>query len=223
MTAFVQIEHVSKFYRMGGEMIRALDDITLDIAQGEFIAIMGPSGSGKSTLMNIIGCLDVSDEGLYVLDGKQIHSLKDTQLAEIRNTKIGFIFQNFNLLPRLNAYENVELPLIYRGLSRKQREPLVLKALEAVDLLDRRRHIPSELSGGQQQRVTIARTLAGDPPIILADEPTGALDSKTGAEIMDIFTQLNDQGRTIIVITHDRQVAEQAKRVVWFRDGKLIY
>ncbi|NOU62692.1 ATP-binding cassette domain-containing protein [Paenibacillus sp. LMG 31461] len=223
MTALIQIEQVSKFYYIGGEIIRALDDISLDIVQGEFVAIMGPSGSGKSTLMNIIGCLDVSDEGLYVLDGKQIHSLKDSQLAEIRNRKIGFVFQNFNLLPRLNAYENVELPLIYRGLSRKQREPLVLKALEAVDLLDRRRHFPSELSGGQQQRVAIARTLAGDPPIILADEPTGALDSKTGAEIMDIFRRLNEQqGRTIIVITHDRQVAEQAKRIVRFRDGRLF-
>ncbi|NOU64375.1 ATP-binding cassette domain-containing protein [Paenibacillus sp. LMG 31461] len=223
MTALIQIENVSKFYYMGGETIRALDDITLDIAQGEFVAIMGPSGSGKSTLMNIIGCLDVSDEGLYVLDGKHIHSLKDSQLAEIRNRKIGFVFQNFNLLPRLSAYENVELPLIYRGLGRKQREPLVLQALEAVDLLDRRKHFPSELSGGQQQRVAIARTLAGDPPIILADEPTGALDSKTGVEIMDIFRRLNEQGRTIIVITHDRQVAEQTKRVVRFRDGRLVH
>ncbi|CAN7544968.1 ABC transporter ATP-binding protein [Paenibacillus sp. LjRoot56] len=220
MTALIQIEHVSKFYHMGGETIRALDDISLNIAQGEFVAIMGPSGSGKSTLMNIIGCLDVSDEGQYVLDGKQIHSLKDSQLAEIRNRKIGFVFQSFNLLPRLSAYENVELPLIYRGLSRKQREPLVL---EAVDLLDRRKHFPSELSGGQQQRVAIARTLAGDPPIILADEPTGALDSKTGAEIMDIFRRLNEQGRTIIVITHDWQIAEQAKRVVRFRDGRLVH
>jgi putative ABC transport system ATP-binding protein len=156
MTALIQIEHVSKFYHMGGETIRALDDISLDIEQGEFIAIMVPSGSGKSTLMNIIGCLNVSDEGLYVLDGKQIHSLKDSQLAEIRNRKIGFVFQNFNLLPRLNAYENVELPLIYRGQTRKQREPQVLQALEVVDLLDRRKHFPSELSGGQQQRVAIA-------------------------------------------------------------------
>ncbi|WP_321166463.1 ABC transporter ATP-binding protein [Paenibacillus sp. Soil766] len=190
---------------MGGETIRALDDIMLDIMQGEFVAVIGPSGYGKSTLMNIIGCLDFSEEGIYTLDVKQIHAMKDSQLAEIRNRKIGFVFQNFNLLPRLSAYENVELPLIYRGLSRKQRELLVLQALEAVDLLDRRKHYPSELSGGQQQRVAIARTLAGDPPIILADEPTGALDSKTGAEIMDIFRQLNEQGRTIIVITHDRQ------------------
>ncbi|KRF10273.1 macrolide ABC transporter ATP-binding protein [Paenibacillus sp. Soil766] len=223
MTALIQIEHVSKFYHMGGETVRALDDITLDIVQGEFVAIMGPSGSGKSTLMNIIGCLDISDEGVYTLDGKQIHAMKDSQLAEIRNRKIGFVFQSFNLLPRLNAYENVELPLIYRGLSRKQREPLVFQALEAVDLLDRRKHFPSELSGGQQQRVAIARTLAGDPPIILADEPTGALDSKTGVEIMDIFRRLNEQGRTIIVITHDRQVAEQAKRIVQFRDGRLVH
>ncbi|WNR45970.1 ABC transporter ATP-binding protein [Paenibacillus roseipurpureus] len=177
--------YVSKFYFMGGETIWALDDISLDIAQGEYVAIMGPSGSGKSTLMNIIGCLDVSDKGMYVLDGKQIHTLKDSQLAEIRNRKIGFVFQNYNLL-------------------------------------DRRKHFPSELSGGQQQRVAIARTLAGDPPIILADEPTGALDSKTGGEILDIFRRLNEQGRTIIVITHDRQVAEQAKRIVRFRDGSLV-
>ncbi|OAS18032.1 ABC transporter ATP-binding protein [Paenibacillus oryzisoli] len=223
MTALIQIEHVSKFYQMGGETIRALDDISLNIAHGEFVAIMGPSGSGKSTLMNIIGCLDVSDEGVYTLDGKQIHAMRDTQLAEIRNQKIGFVFQSFNLLPRLSAYENVELPLIYRGLTRKQREPLVLQALEAVDLLDRRKHMPSELSGGQQQRVAIARTLAGDPAIILADEPTGALDSKTGIEIMDIFTRLNDQGRTIILITHDHAVAQQANRIVRFRDGRLVH
>ncbi|NQX61058.1 ABC transporter ATP-binding protein [Paenibacillus qinlingensis] len=220
--SLVQIDHVCKQYVMGGETIRALDDVSLVIEQGEFVAIMGPSGSGKSTLMNIIGCLDVSDTGSYVLDGKAINQMKDWQLAEIRNRKIGFVFQNFNLLPRLSAYENVELPLIYRGMTRREREPLVLKALEAVDLVDRRKHLPSELSGGQQQRVAIARTLAGDPAIILADEPTGALDSKTGIEIMDIFARLNDQGRTIILITHDHAIAQQAKRVVRFRDGRLL-
>ncbi|WP_157276479.1 ABC transporter ATP-binding protein [Paenibacillus sp. Soil766] len=220
--SLIQIERVCKQYVMGGETIRALDDVSLEIEQGEFVAIMGPSGSGKSTLMNIIGCLDMSDTGTYVLDGKAINLMKDWQLAEIRNRKIGFVFQSFNLLPRLSAYENVELPLIYRGMARKEREPLVLKALEAVDLVDRRKHLPSELSGGQQQRVAIARTLAGGPAIILADEPTGALDSKTGIEIMDIFTRLNDQGRTIIVITHDHQIAQQAKRVVKFRDGRLL-
>ncbi|MFH5182342.1 ABC transporter ATP-binding protein [Paenibacillus sp. TAB 01] len=218
----IQIEHVSKNYVMGGEMIRALDDISLEIDYGEFVAIMGPSGSGKSTLMNIIGCLDIADHGDYVLDGKAIHQLKDAQLAEIRNRKIGFVFQSFNLLPRLNAYENVELPLIYRGMSRREREPLVMQALEAVDLGERKRHLPSELSGGQQQRVAIARTLAGDPSIILADEPTGALDSKTGVEILDIFKRLNEQGRTIVLITHDLAIAQQAKRVVHFRDGRLF-
>ncbi|MDD9269726.1 ABC transporter ATP-binding protein [Paenibacillus sp. GCM10023248] len=217
----IQLEHVSKNYAMGGEMIRALDDVSLEIDHGEFVAIMGPSGSGKSTLMNILGCLDVADRGDYVLDGKAINRLKDSQLAEIRNRKIGFVFQSFNLLPRLNAYENVELPLIYRGMSRKEREPLVMQALEAVDLVDRRRHLPSELSGGQQQRVAIARTLAGDPAIILADEPTGALDSKTGTEILGIFQRLNEQGRTVVLITHDLAIAQQAKRVVYFRDGKL--
>ncbi|WP_036746229.1 ABC transporter ATP-binding protein [Paenibacillus sp. UNC451MF] len=217
----IQIEHVSKNYVMGGETIRALDDISLEIDHGEFVAIMGPSGSGKSTLMNIIGCLDIADYGDYVLDGKAINQLKDAQLAEIRNQKIGFVFQSFNLLPGLNAYQNVELPLIYRGMSKKEREPLVMKALEAVELVDRRRHLPSELSGGQQQRVAIARTLAGDPAIILADEPTGALDSNTGVEILNIFKRLNKQGRTIVLITHDLAVAREAKRIIQFRDGRL--
>ncbi|ULL15130.1 ABC transporter ATP-binding protein [Paenibacillus sp. H1-7] len=217
----IQLEHVSKNYVIGGETIRALDDVSLEIVHSEFVAIMGPSGSGKSTLMNILGCLDVADHGAYVLDGKEINRLKDAQLAEIRNRKIGFVFQSFNLLPQLNAYENVELPLIYRGMSKKEREPLVMQALEAVDMVDRRRHLPSELSGGQQQRAAIARTLAGDPAIILADEPTGALDSKTGMEILNIFKSLNQHGRTIVLITHDLAIAQQAKRVVYFRDGKL--
>ncbi|MDQ0874450.1 putative ABC transport system ATP-binding protein [Paenibacillus sp. V4I3] len=217
----IQLQHVSKNYVMGGETIRGLDGVSLEIDHGEFVAIMGPSGSGKSTLMNILGCLDVADYGTYVLDGKAINQMKDAQMAEIRNRKIGFVFQSFNLLPRLNAYENVELPLIYRGMSKKEREPLVMQAMKDVDLVDRRRHLPSELSGGQQQRVAIARTLAGDPAIILADEPTGALDSRTGAEILDIFKSLNEQGRTIILITHDLAIVQQAKRVVYFRDGRL--
>ncbi|KRE36742.1 macrolide ABC transporter ATP-binding protein [Paenibacillus sp. Soil724D2] len=217
----IQLEHVSKNYVMGGETIRALDDVSLEIDHGEFVAIMGPSGSGKSTLMNILGCLDVTDHGAYMLDGKAINRMKDAQLAEIRNRKIGFVFQSFNLLPRLNAYENVELSIIYRGMSKKEREPLVMQAMEAVDLVDRRRHLPSELSGGQQQRVAIARTLAGDPAIILAVEPTGALDSQTGAEILDIFKRLNEQRRTIVLITHDQAIAQEAKRVVYFRDGRL--
>jgi putative ABC transport system ATP-binding protein len=217
----IHIENASKYYTMGGETIKALDDVSLDIDQGEFVVIMGPSGSGKSTLMNIIGCLDIVDKGVYNLDGQAINLLKDYQLAEIRNQKIGLVFQSFNLLPRLSAYE-MELPLIYRGLSKKEREPLVLHALEAVDLLDHKRHFPSELSGGQQQCFSIARTLAGDPPIILADEPTGALDSKTGVEILNILKRLNAQGRTIILITHDLLIAQQAKRIVWFRDGRLL-
>jgi putative ABC transport system ATP-binding protein len=217
----IHIENASKCYTMGEETIKALDDVSLDIDHGEFVAIMGPSDSGKSTLMNIIGCLDVVDKGIYDLDGQAINVLKDSQLAKIRNQKIGFVFQSFNLLPRLSAYENVELPLIYRGMSKKEREPLVLHALEAVDLLDRKKHFPSELSGGQQQRVAIARTLAGDPPIILADEPTGALDSKTGVEILNILKRLNAQGRTIILITHDLLIAQQAKRIMRFRDGRL--
>ncbi|SDO39857.1 putative ABC transport system ATP-binding protein [Paenibacillus sp. yr247] len=216
----IHIENASKYYTMGEGTIKALDDVSLDIEHGEFVAIMGPSGSGKSTLMNIIGCLDVADKGVYDLDGQAINLLKDSGLAEIRNQKIGFVFQSFNLLPRLSAYENVELPLIYRGMTKKEREPYVLQALESVDLLDRKNHFPSELSGGQQQRATIARTLAGNPPIILADEP-GALDSKTGVEILGILKRLNEQGRTIILITHDILIAQQAKRIVRFRDGRL--
>jgi putative ABC transport system ATP-binding protein len=217
----IHIENASKYYTMGEETIKALDDISLDIDHGEFVAIMGPSGSGKSTLMNIIGCLDVVDKGIYDLDGQAINLLKDSGLAEIRNQKIGFVFQSFNLLPRLSAYENVELPLIYRGMSKKEREPLVIHALESVDWLDRKKHFPSELSGGQQQRVAIARTLAGDPAIILADEPRGALDSKNGVEILNILKRLNAQGRTIILITHDLLITQQAKRIVRFRDGRL--
>lgn len=218
---FIHIDHLRKFYVMGEETVRALDDVSLDIAQGEFVAIMGPSGSGKSTLMNILGCLDVPDAGVYVLNGKRMNQLKDDQLAEIRNREVGFVFQSFNLLPGLTAYENVELPLVYRGMAKKQRDPLVLQALADVDLLDRGQHRPSELSGGQQQRVAIARALAGNPSIILADEPTGALDSITGLEIMDLFRQLNEKGRTIILITHDPSIAAQTKRVIRFLDGRL--
>lgn len=219
--SLIHIVKASKYYTMGEETIKALDDVSLDIDHGEFVAIMGPSGSGKSTLMNIIRCLDIVDKGVYDLDGQAINVLKDSQLAEIRNQKISFVFQSFNLLPRLSAYENVELPLIYRGLSKKEREPLVLHALESVDLLDHKKHFPSELSGGQQQRVAIGRTLAGDPSIILADEPTGALESKTGVEILNILKRLNAQGRTIILITHDLLIAQQANRIVRFRDGRL--
>lgn len=219
----VQMENVSKYYYLGEEVgIKALDGITLSIEKGEFVAIMGPSGSGKSTLMNILGCLDVPDEGVYTLDGKEIQTLTDNQLAEIRNKQIGFIFQNFNLLPRLSAFENVELPLTYQGLSKKDRRQLVLDTLAVMELQYRKEHLPSELSGGQQQRVAIARALAGNPQIILADEPTGSLDTKTGHEIMNIFKKLNDQGRTVIIITHDQSVANQAHRTIHIRDGKIV-
>jgi putative ABC transport system ATP-binding protein len=217
------MENVSKEYSLGGEAVKALDDISLDIGLGEFVAIMGPSGSGKSTLMNVLGCLDVSDIGVYALDGKVIQSTHENELAEIRNRKIGFVFQSFNLLPRLSVFENVELPLIYRGIKRKEREVLVDKALAAVDLLNRKRHRPAQLSGGQQQRVAIARALAGDPPIILADEPTGSLDTNTGIELLNLLKRLNDEGRTIVLITHDLSVARQAQRIIHILDGKIVH
>jgi len=218
----IHCEGVSKNYRTGDEPIQALRNISFDIEQGEFVAIMGPSGSGKSTLMNIIGCLDVADQGQYDLDGTAVARLKDAQLAEIRNRKIGFVFQSFNLLPKLSAYENVELPLTYRGIPRKERAALVTKALEAVELLDRKAHRPAELSGGQQQRIAIARALAGDPPILLADEPTGALDTRTGQEIMELLKKLHAQGRTILIITHDPAIASHAQRIIRIRDGRIV-
>ncbi|TNJ54136.1 ABC transporter ATP-binding protein [Paenibacillus hemerocallicola] len=220
--SLIHMESVSKSYALGGETVKALDDISLDIGKGEFVAIMGPSGSGKSTLMNVLGCLDVSDIGVYALDGKPIRCMSENELAEIRNRKIGFVFQSFNLLPRLNAYENVELPLLYRGIKRRDREVLVDKALSAVGLLNRKGHRPAQLSGGQQQRVAIARALAGDPPILLADEPTGSLDTNTGIEILHLLKQLNEQGRTIILITHDLSVALQAQRIIHILDGKIV-
>jgi putative ABC transport system ATP-binding protein len=219
--ALIQMENVSKMYTRGVETIYALDEVSLAIQQGEFVAIIGPSGSGKSTLMNILGCLDMTDQGTYRLDGKEIRALKDDQLAEIRNRKIGFVFQNFNLLPRLTAYQNVELPLLYRGTAKKEREQLVTQALEAVDLWHRKHHRPSELSGGQQQRAAIARAMAGNPPILLADEPTGSLDSQTGNEILDLLKRLNEQGRTILLITHDPAIARQAGRIIRIVDGRI--
>lgn len=216
------MESVGKSYAWGGETVKALDDVSLDIGKGEFVAIMGPSGSGKSTLMNVLGCLDVSDNGVYALDGKPIRSMSDNELAEIRNRKIGFVFQSFNLLPRLTACENVELPLLYRGIRRRDRKVLVDKALSAVGLANRKGHRPAQLSGGQQQRVAIARALAGDPPILLADEPTGSLDTNTGIEIVNLLKKLNEQGRTIILITHDLSVAMQAQRILPILDGKIV-
>ena len=221
-TPLIVIDKVSKQYKMGGETVHALNEVSLTIHHGDFICIIGPSGSGKSTLMNVLGCLDSPTSGSFKLDGDEISQLKDNQLADIRNQKIGFIFQNFNLLPKLSALENVELPLIYRGVSSKQRKALAMDALNKVGLGERCHHKPSELSGGQMQRVAIARALAGNPPILLADEPTGALDTKTGKEVMTLIKDLNDIGHTIILITHDSGISEQAKRVVRITDGTLF-
>lgn len=217
----IKFEHIFKIYEMGENKVYALDDVSLHVAAHEFVSIIGPSGSGKSTLMNMLGCLDVPTQGRYFLDGTDISKKTDDELAEIRNKKIGFVFQGFNLLPKLTAIENVELPLIYSNVSAKERHEKAKEALAKVGLEGRIDHKPTELSGGQQQRVAIARALITDPPIILADEPTGNLDSKSGKEVMEIFKNLNANGNTIILITHDSGVAAQAKRVVRIQDGKL--
>ncbi|MDN3955373.1 ABC transporter ATP-binding protein [Sporolactobacillus laevolacticus] len=217
----ITMSKIEKTYKLGDNVVHALDHIDLSIEKGAFISIVGPSGSGKSTLMNMIGCLDKPDKGKYILGGSHIDQLKDRDLAEIRNQKIGFIFQNFNLLGKLSAVENVELPLLYRGVKTKDRRARALECLNMVGLKDRAAHLPNQLSGGQQQRVAIARALAGEPQILLADEPTGALDSKTSEEIMNLLTALNENGRTIVLITHDLNVARKAKRTVSIRDGKL--
>ncbi|MCL9662344.1 ABC transporter ATP-binding protein [Paenibacillus hunanensis] len=217
----IQIEHMSHGYMMGGQRMPILQDISLTVHKGEFVAIIGPSGSGKSTLMNMIGCLDLSNSGDYRLDGHNVRKLSDNRLARIRNEKIGFIFQSFNLLPKLSAVENVELPLIYRGLSHRERKARAIQALQQVGLEERMHHRPNQLSGGQQQRVAIARALAGDPPLLLADEPTGALDTNTGREVMQMIKGLHAQGHTIILITHDLDIADQAKRVVRIQNGLL--
>lgn len=217
----IKLEHIFKIYEMGENKVYALDDVSLHVAAHEFVSIIGPSGSGKSTLMNMLGCLDVPTQGRYFLDGTDISKKTDDELAEIRNKKIGFVFQGVNLLPKLTAVENVELPLIYSNVSAKERHEKAKEALAKVGLEGRIDHKPTELSGGQQQRVAIARALITDPPIILADEPTGNLDSKSGKEVMEIFKNLNANGNTIILITHDSGVAAQAKRVVRIQDGKL--
>ena len=217
----IDIKDMSKVYEMGENKVYALDHIDLNIKKHEFVSIIGPSGSGKSTLMNMLGCLDVPTEGIYILDGKPISKMSDDELAEIRNKKIGFVFQGFNLLPKLTAIENVELPLIYQNVPAKERRERAKKALASVGLEDRINHTPNELSGGQQQRVAIARALITNPPLILADEPTGNLDSKSGKEVMEIFKKLNEQGNTIVLITHDNDVAKQAKRIIRIQDGKL--
>lgn len=217
----IRLVSVSRFYEMGEETIRALDEVSLEIAPNEYIALMGPSGSGKSTMMNIIGCLDSPTAGEYFFRGVPVHELSDAQLADVRNRQIGFVFQTFNLLPRNTALKNVELPLIYAGMRRRDRQTRAAEVLVDVGLADRLGHRPNELSGGQRQRVAIARALANEPSIILADEPTGNLDSKTGEEIMDLFDRLWGEGNTIIVVTHEEEVASRARRIVRMRDGQV--
>ncbi|MBS6397590.1 MAG: ABC transporter ATP-binding protein [Clostridiales bacterium] len=210
-----------KIYNPGENEVRALDHVNLTISRGEFVAIIGHSGSGKSTLMNMLGCLDVPTSGRYFLNGKDVSNLSDDELSDIRNLEIGFIFQGFNLIPNLTAKENVELPLIYRGVGRKEREALAEESLEVVGLAHRMDHKPSEMSGGQQQRVAIARAIAAKPPVILADEPTGNLDSRSTQDIMDVLKELHSSGRTVILITHDDEIAAQVKRVIRIKDGKV--
>ena len=217
----INIKDLCKIYLVGDERVRALDHATLHIYPKEFVSIIGPSGSGKSTLMNIIGCLDVADAGSYYLDNLPIEAYSENELAQIRNQKIGFVFQQFNLIPKLTAFENVELPLIYQKVPRAERQTRVKAALERVGLSNRAGHLPTELSGGQQQRVAIARAIVTNPKLILADEPTGALDSRTSQEIIDIFHELHKQGNTIVLITHDNDVARQAERSIHILDGRI--
>jgi putative ABC transport system ATP-binding protein len=217
----IDIRDITKVYDMGEERVRALDGVSLGVERGEYVAIMGPSGSGKSTLMNLIGCLDTPTSGSYVLNGREVARMTDDELAQIRNQEIGFVFQTFNLLPRTNALQQVELPLVYTGVPRKARHERAVKALQAVGLADRMGHQPNEMSGGQRQRVAVARALINDPSILLADEPTGNLDSQTGAEIMALFDELNSRGNTIILVTHEEDIAAHARRVVRLRDGKI--
>jgi putative ABC transport system ATP-binding protein len=216
----IELENVTKIYRMGAQEVRALNHVNLSISAGELVAIMGPSGSGKTTMMNMLGCLDVPTEGTYRLDGIDVTTLSDNRLSEIRNRKIGFVFQSFNLIPRTSALRNVELPMVYAGIG--DRRAKALRALDRVGLAQRAKHLPNELSGGQQQRVAIARAMVTDPVMILADEPTGNLDSHSTTEIMRLLVALNDAGRTIVLITHEEHVAAYAKRVVSLRDGEVV-
>ena len=219
----IELKDIFKIYQMGEEVVRASDGVSLSIDRGEFVAIVGKSGSGKSTLMNIIGALDVPTSGEYLLGGEDVGSMTDNQLAAIRNKMIGFIFQQYNLLPRLSLLENVELPLLYAGIGSLERRERAMASLERVGLADKWRNFPNQLSGGQQQRVSIARALAGDPSLILADEPTGALDSKTSRSVLDFLKQLNEEGNTIVMITHDSSIAMEARRVVRVSDGKINF
>ena len=217
----INVDNLKKTYYMGNQSLNALSGATFEITKGEYVAIMGPSGSGKSTLMNIIGCLDSPTKGTYSLNNKEVSQMSDDELSKIRNTEIGFVFQNFSLLPRSSALENVMLPLQYAGISLSERKTIALDALEKVELLDRKDHKPSELSGGQQQRVAIARALVNNPSILFADEPTGNLDSQTGMKVLDIFKRLNENGQTIILITHENEVASAAKRIIHIKDGNI--
>ncbi len=222
MTAVIELKDIMKTYRMGDSVVHALDHVFVQIDFGEFTSIMGPSGSGKSTMMNILGCLDRPTSGEYFLDGKEIAGYDDDELARTRNAKIGFVFQNFNLLPKLTAQANVALPLIYAGVDEEERMERAKKALETVGLGQRIEHKPTEMSGGQRQRVAIARALINNPAIIMADEPTGNLDTKSSYEIMDIFKAMNDSGKTVVMVTHEPDIAEQTKRILTMRDGKIV-
>ncbi|MBF2664060.1 ABC transporter ATP-binding protein [Listeria seeligeri] len=217
----IQLVNISKSFQMGANKVEALDDVSFCIKPGEFIAIVGPSGSGKSTLMNILGILDKATLGEYYLNKKNLTGLSPKKVAKIRNENIGFIFQQFNLMPRLTAFENIELPLVYRGVGKSERKREVLNSLKRVGLLDKQKHLPTQLSGGQQQRIAIARAITGKPEILLADEPTGALDSKTGAEVMALLKEIHQEGNTLIIITHDINIAKQAERILEIKDGKL--
>ncbi len=222
MAPLISIRNIYKIYNPGENEVRALDGVCLDIEKGEFVAIVGASGSGKTTLMNMLGCLDTPTSGMYFLDGEDVSKMRDKKLSAVRNRQIGFVFQGFNLIPGLSALENVELPLVYRGVGRAERRKAAMHALERVGLANRVCHLPSQMSGGQQQRVAIARAIVGKPPIILADEPTGNLDSQSGREILKVLWKLNAEGHTVVLITHDREIAANSKRVVLIHDGKIV-
>lgn len=223
MMPLIEFKNLFKIYLMGDTEVRAVDDISLQIMRGEFVAIVGQSGSGKSTCMNIIGCLDIPTSGVYLLDGQDVGDMEDDKLAEVRNKMIGFIFQQYNLLPKLSVLANVELSMVYAGVSKSERKERAINALARVGLENKLNNLPSQLSGGQQQRVSIARALAGNPSVILADEPTGALDSKTGKEVLELLKKLHSEGNTVVLITHDNSIAAQAQRIIRLADGKIIY